>query len=101
MKNYFEINWVTKNLQWDITYVWYFVTYDWWSKFTKYSLNVDLAIVLIESAKCEFRVKWWLLLPNQRVIVVVNKNWKKYLRSVKDWIETNNLDNLSILPETK
>lgn len=94
MKNYFEVNGVTKNLQGDILYVGYFATYTNNTKRTNYAISSARAIVLIENG-AEFRVvdNAW----KQR-IWVVNSWGKKYLRSYKDSQWTNNLDNLPVLP---
>lgn len=94
MKNYFEVNWVTKDTQWDITFVWYYAFYDWWLKKTKYALSVKMAIWMIEN-NYEFRSIWSS--PKQKIIVVTTWD-KKYLRTVKDWKPDNNLDNLPSLP---
>lgn len=94
MKNYFEVNWVTKDTQWDILYVGYFATYINNTKRTNYAISSARAIVLIENG-AEF---WVVDNTWKQKIWVVNSWGKKYLRSYKDSQWTNNLDNLPSLP---
>lgn len=94
MKNYFEVNGVTKNLQGDILYVGYFATYTNNTKRTNYAISSNRAIVLIENG-AEF---WVVDSTWKQRIWVVDSWWKKYLRTYKDFKRTNNLDNLPSLP---
>ena len=94
MKNYFEVNGVTKNLQWDILYVGYFTTYTNNTTRTNYAISSAQAILLIEN-KAEF---WVVDGSGKQRIWVIDSWWKKYLKTYKDSKRTNNLDNLPSLP---